>query len=185
MWLSEAVGRVAALVMRVTAARSRGETRDLVIEHDIAGVTPEMIDWWWDHIDDSGRYALWHPGAHISFTWEVEKEGHVGRVHRVVERIGPFPVMLRIRWEETGAVPVPLEYGHVNTACTIDPAGRSLSWLVHQYEAAPGGTRMRSTFRVPARTPAWFESGLARHNREEMSAFTVFLPELYRREVST
>jgi hypothetical protein len=183
MWLSEAVGRISSLVMEVTAKRSRGETRDLVVEHGLTGVTPEMIDWWWDHIDDSQRYALWHPGSHLSFAWEVRKEGeHVGKVHRVLEMIGPIPILLRIRWEETGAASVPLEFDHVNTACTLNRHDEPLSWVVHQYQATEGGTRMRSTFRLPGKTPVWFEKALRRHNVEEMAQFEVFLPELYKRD---
>ncbi len=34
----------------------------------------------------------------------------------------------------------------------------------------------------PGKTPAWFEKALSRHNVEEMSRFTVFLPELYQKE---
>jgi hypothetical protein len=183
MWLSETIGRISSRITEITAKRSRGETRDLVIEHELAGVNPEMIDWWWDNIDDSQRYALWHPGSHISFTWEIREDGeHVGRTHRVLEKIGPIPTILRIRWEETGAVSVPLEYDHVNTASTLDRQDHPMSWVVHQYETMEGGTRMRSTFRLPGKTPGWFAKALRKHNVEEMSRFTVFLPELYERE---
>lgn len=103
-------------------------------------------------------------------------------MHRVLEKIGPIPTLLRIRWEETGAVTIPLEFDHVNTASTLDRHDDPLSWLVHQYEAMEGGARMRSTFRLPYRTPAWFVKALRRHNREEMSQFMVFLPDLYEKE---
>lgn len=183
MSLNGLIGGISSRVMALTARRSGGRTLDLVVEHELPGVTPEMIDWWWDHIDDTRRYALWHPGSHISFTWEVRKEGeHVGRVHRVVERVGPFPVTLRIRWEETGAAGVPLEYGHVNEAAVLGPDGAPLSRLVHQYEEMEKGTRMRSTFRLPEKTPRWFLRGLERHNREEMACFCDFLPGLFAAE---
>jgi hypothetical protein len=41
---------------------------------------------------------------------------------------------------------------------------------------------MRSTFRLPGKTPVWFEKALRRHNVEEMAQFEVFLPELFKRK---
>ena len=37
------------------------ETVDLVIEHELRGVTPEMLDWWWINMVNSQYYLLWHP----------------------------------------------------------------------------------------------------------------------------
>jgi hypothetical protein len=28
----------------------KGETVNLVMEHELRGVTPEMLDWWWDNM---------------------------------------------------------------------------------------------------------------------------------------
>jgi hypothetical protein len=39
-------------------ASSESKTIDLVVDHTLQGVTPEMIDWWWDHIDTTGHYKL-------------------------------------------------------------------------------------------------------------------------------
>ncbi|MFX1306436.1 MAG: DAPG hydrolase family protein, partial [Promethearchaeota archaeon] len=44
--------------------KSNSDTIDLIVVHELSGVTPEMIDWWWDHIDNSERYRLWHPKDH-------------------------------------------------------------------------------------------------------------------------
>ncbi len=177
--ISEAIGNVAAMVMRVTARRSHGKMIDLVIEHELPGVTPEMIDWWWDNIDTTERYRMWHPASHLRFEWERECDGHLGRIHRVTEKIGAFPTTLRIRWEDPESVPVERVYGHVNAGGVLDNNDQPLSYLVHQYESMPGGTRMRSTFLLPEKTPKWFIEGLRKHNREEMAEFTRFLPELY------
>jgi hypothetical protein len=45
---------------------------DLVVRHELRGVTPEMIDWWWDNIDTTERYRMWHPDSHLTFEWEEE-----------------------------------------------------------------------------------------------------------------
>jgi len=38
----------------------KSETVSLVIEHELRGVTPEMLDWWWDNMDND-NYKLWNP----------------------------------------------------------------------------------------------------------------------------
>jgi DAPG hydrolase PhiG domain len=177
--IDQAIGRISAEITEFTSRISHGETRDLVIEHELPGVTPEMIDWWWDHIDNLERYRDWHPRSHMSFEWVQEGEGHVGRIHKVTERIGLFPSTLRVRWEEPDSVTIPRVYEHVNVGSILNKEGEPISWAMHQYESMPGGTRMRSTFRLPAKTPGWFRKALKKHNIEEMWQFPLFLPALY------
>ncbi|MEM2125719.1 MAG: hypothetical protein QXQ53_04910, partial [Candidatus Methanosuratincola sp.] len=57
-----------------------------------------------------------------------------------------------------------------------------LASIVHEYEATPDGTRMRSTFILPALVPAELLEALRKHNIGEMAQFSVFLPELYRQK---
>jgi hypothetical protein len=162
---------------------SKSETVDLVIDHKLQGVTPKMIDWWWDHIDTIDRYKWWHPKDHKSFKWEISpKKGHVGAVHLVLEDVGGIPATLRIRWEDPISVPVPTMYSHVNAASILDDNDKPIGWLVHEYEAMQNGTRMRSTFRLPAVIPQQFIEGLRKHCQEEMANLPKFLPELYENE---
>ncbi|GAG87536.1 unnamed protein product, partial [marine sediment metagenome] len=46
-------------IMEQILKMSKGKTIDLVIDHTLCGVTPVMIDWWWDNIDTTERYKLW------------------------------------------------------------------------------------------------------------------------------
>lgn len=157
---------------------------DVVVEHELEGVTPEMIDWWWDNINEE-RYALWHPKDHKGFTWEVhpKEKGHFGAIHVAVESIGEAgEFAFRIRWEEPGNVPIPITRKHAVAASILDESGNPLGWLVHEYEAMPGGTRMRSTFKIPAALPKEFAEHLHKHCQEEMGNLPKFLPELYRKE---
>jgi len=157
-----------------------GNTRELVVHHELKGITPEMIDWWWDNIDTTERYNMWHPESHLSFEWEyVEGDKHIGRIHRVTETIGDTQVTLRIRWEDPDMLPIARIYGHANAACTLDDENEPMSWLLHEYEAMEGGTKIRSTFMLPAEAPDWFIESLRKHNEEEMARFSVFLPALY------
>ena len=159
------------------------ETVDLVVDHELKGVTPEMLDWWWGHIDTTERYKLWHPKDHKSFEWEVSpKEGHVGAIHRVEEEIGGTPTTLRIRQEDPSSIPISTTYSHVIVSSVLDDNDNPISWLVHEYEAMQNGTRMRSTFRLPAGIPQQFTEGLRKHCQEEMANLPNFLPELYEKE---
>ncbi|MFX1295118.1 MAG: DAPG hydrolase family protein [Promethearchaeota archaeon] len=158
---------------------SGSETIDLVIEHELPGVTPEMIDWWWDHIDTTERYKLWHPKDHISFKWEKSPaNGHVGAIHRLVETVGT-PTMLRIRWEDPSSVPIKASYSHVLAGSILDSDDKPLSYFIHEYKSMQGGTRLHTTFRLPAKVPQWFIEALRKHSKEEMDQFTNFLPKLY------
>jgi hypothetical protein len=162
---------------------SESETVDLVVDHELQGVTPEMLDWWWGHIDTTERYKLWHPKDHKSFKWEVSpKKGHVGAIHLVVEEIGGIPTTLRIRQEAPSSIPIHTTYSHIIVSSVLDQDDKPISWLVHEYEATQHGTRMRSTFRLPAGIPKQFIKGLHKHCHEEMANLPNFLPELYEKE---
>ena len=79
---------------------TEGKSQELVVHHELEGVTPEMIDWWWDNIDTTERYAMWHPGSHLSFEWEaVEGEGEawvVGVQWHPEWLIGSSGIMLQL-----------------------------------------------------------------------------------------
>jgi hypothetical protein len=164
---------------------SKPETMDLVIDHELIGVTPEMIDWWWMNMVNSDYYKLWHPEDHVSIEWEVPpvREGNIGAIHIAEEKIGEFPVTkLRIKVIDPATSPIVATYTHVRATCTIDANGNPATWIVHEYESQPGGTRMRSTFRLPADSPREFVDALRKHNKEEMGQFPKFLPGLYRQK---
>ena len=165
--------------------KSNNETIDLIVEHELSGVSPEMIDWWWDHIDNSERYRLWHPKDHKSFEWEVSPgsvKGHVGAIHRVVETIEGRPTTLRIRWENPDSIPLKAEFEHKNAASVLNNKDKPISWILHEYHSIPNGTLLRSTFRLPAQVPNSFIEDLRKHNIEEIGYFTEFLPRLYEEE---
>ena len=158
---------------------------DLVVHHELRGVTPEMIDWWWDNIDTTERYRMWHPESHLTFVWEEEAGGeHIGKVHRVTEMVGGTTIELRIRWDDPDSIPIERIYSHANAASILDDKDEPISWALHEYEAADWGTKMRSTFRIPAGMPEELIEGLRKHNTEEMAQFPVFLPALYEKHAN-
>ena len=146
------------IILKWFVKRSEGETKDLVVELTLPGVTPEMIDWWWDNMENTEVYKLWHPKAHISFKWEIPPgaHGHVGAIQITEEKIGPGPSSkLRIRWEDPSTVPIHTTYSHVCAGGTLDKDNNIVSLGVHEYEAEPGGTKLRTIFRLPAKMPSF------------------------------
>lgn len=178
-FINRLIGKIARWIMERYAKKSEGETIDLTIDHELIGVTPEMIDWWWDHIDTTEQYKLWHPKDHKSFKWITDpNHPHVGKMQEVIEKIKGIATILRIRWEDPAENPIPTSYSHVLFASIINRKEIAIAWLVHEYQPMTNGTRMRSIFRLPAKTPQWFIKGLRKHNIEEMAYFPDFLPAL-------
>ena len=166
----------------------KGETVDLVMEHELRGVTPEMLDWWWDNMDND-TYKLWHPQDHIALEWQVPPSqiGHAGAIHMACEKISDIPAhILRIRWEEPSVAPITTIYTHVNVGSPLAPGTDdiALGSIVHEYEETSYGTRMRSTFILPAAVPQHFLDSLRQHNIAEMGRFPEFLPQLYKQKTS-
>jgi hypothetical protein len=159
------------------------ETVDLIVEHELRGVTPEMIDWFWKNMVNPQNFQLWHPKDHISIEWEVppEKVGNSGTIHIGVQRLGEFPARRqRIRRVDPSSSPILTTYSHVRATCIISPDDKPVIWITHEYEAAPYGTQMRSTFRLSAKAPKKFIDALRKHNKEEMGRLPEFLPQLYK-----
>jgi len=176
---TKTIAKISYRVMERIARKSESKTIDIVNNHELAGVTPEMIDWWWDNIDTTERYKKWHPKAHKSFVWEISpKGGHVGAVQRVIETI-KVTTLLRIRWENIKSIPIAPEYKHTLAASILDNNNKAVSWLLHEYEPTQNGTKLRSTYRLPVKVPKWFIKAVKKHDMEEMGEFPNFLPNLY------
>jgi hypothetical protein len=177
--------------------------RWIVVDHVIPGVTTEMIDWWWVNMEKG--YELWCPDEHKGFRWEVEPPlgGHIGAVQIATESIDYGPVRdIRIEWVDPNLGTQEQKdfwtYEHLLTAGNTGaqpgtPPGVVLS---HQYEAIPGGCRMRSCMHgFPGAPPAGGPppgplpphpsakkptgGGWRVHNIAEVSTFKAFLPALW------
>ena len=179
-FMNRLIGKIARRMMERYARKSEGKTIDLIIDHEIPDVTPEMLDWWWDHIDTTERYKLWHPKDHKSFRWITAPEhSHIGKIQEVLEKIKGIPTLLRIRWEDPAENPIPTSYSHILFASILNRKDMPVAWLVHEYQQITNGIQLRTTFRIPARTPEWFIRGLKKHNLEEIAQFPEFLPSLF------
>ncbi len=180
-----------------------------VVDHVIPGVTPEMIDWWWVNMEKG--YELWCPDEHKGFTWEVKPPlgGHIGAVQIAKESIDYGPVMdIRIEWVDPNLGTQEQKdfwtYEHLLTAGGGPPGTPKGVVLSHQWEAIPGGCKMRSCMHgIPGGPPAGARQGpppgpppgfvmpphpsgkkptgggWSAHNVSEASTFKNFLPALW------
>jgi hypothetical protein len=181
MSMQETLARINGRVTELVVKRSKGKTKDLVIDHELAGVTPEMIDTWWVVMSDTDRYKLWHPKDHVWAELEVKAEaGQTVVIQHVLEKVGGMPSLLNLCLEDPNTLSIPIDMDHAIGGSLLDSYGNKYAWTLHQYEEIPGGTRMRSTFRIPTKAPGFFVKGLRKHNIEEMGQFPKFLPELYK-----
>jgi len=180
--LFELVGKTVGKVIPLASRLSGGRTVDVVIDHEIPGVTAEMVDWWWRNMSDPERYRLWHPKDHIWAVWETSPEEDPLRPTQLaLEKVGGVPALMRLRvMQDPDAILERRTYAHAMGGYSLDGKGRPFGSAVHEYEDGPGGVlKMRTTFKVPARAPEIFKRMLRKHCREEMSQLPYFLPRLY------
>jgi hypothetical protein len=127
------------------------------------GVSGKMIDWWFGwHSNESQRYKLWHPHAHMKAVLKTptgdnpdlsDRERYVGNTSYVDEYIGNDILNLAIQFKEPevfGLEQSKLAAAGVQTAiCAyVGPAKGSINVgkLVHLIRATPDGCEMRSRF---------------------------------------
>jgi hypothetical protein len=174
----------------------------IVVDHIIPGVTPEMLDWWWVNMEKG--YELWCPDEHKGFRWEIKPPlgGHIGAVQIATESIDYSPVRdIRIEWVDPNLGTREQKdfwtYEHLlaASATNAQSGDQPRVELSHQWEAIPGGCKMRSCmhqFRGPPpgnpshgpvpRHPSGKKpsgGGWRTHNIAEVSTFKAFLPALW------
>lgn len=176
----------------------------IVVDHVIPGVTTEMLDWWWVNMEKG--YELWCPDEHKGFQWKVKPPlgGHIGAIQIATESIDFSPVRdIHIEWLDPNlGTPAHKEfwtYKHLLAAGASRPGAPPWVMLSHQYEAIPGGCKMRSCMHIPPGMPPGSDPAMTTagappphpsgkspsgggwrvHNIAEVSTFKAFLPALW------
>ncbi len=172
----------------------------MAIEHDVLhGVTPEMLVWWFRHVEGDmllegksyPRYRVWHPRDHVALRYARLPPGGPGpgavfHIHEVLGRNPAFVVDTLTdvtRLDEGGFT------HHPNLA------GIRFAVMDYTFERVPGGTLYKNSLVAGRRLPPglrWitravveskFDEAHGRawllHNVEEVGNFEFFLPALF------
>ncbi len=147
---------------------SKGKTVDVVVEQEVAGVTPEMFNWW------MGKaimpfYRAWWPEMHFAAELVMPPGAKEPRVI-IKEMITPYYTEFRC-----GLIPGGISF--------LTPDDKKMGQLIHTPTASAKGIKMRSVFTFPATTPKSFLDAMYKHCKGEMQDFPKFLPELYKQQV--
>lgn len=173
------------------------------IDHEvIRGVTPQMLVWWFKHLEGDmeyagkklNRYRVWHPHDHIAIEYakkNTDSTVGVGSVIHLTEMLGANPDYLVdvhteiVKLDEQG-------FGH-----RPKMHGFKLAAMDYEFKAVPGGTQYNNSLVIgtekffgavvnplirqfafdQARGRAWIQ-----HNVEEVGNFEAFLPQLFAAE---
>jgi hypothetical protein len=173
------------------------------IEHEVLhGVTPQMLVWWFKHLEGNmayagqglPRYRVWHPRDHVAIEYSQRNpDGSigVGSVIHLTEMLGANPHYLVdvhteiVKLDEEGFAHRPRFHGF------------RLAQMDYEFQPTDGGTLYRNSLTVgaqgivgkilnplirtflfdDARGRAWIK-----HNIEEVGNFETFLPKLYASE---
>jgi hypothetical protein len=120
------------------------------------GVSPQMWHWWFGwHCDDTKKYKLWHPKAHLSSKWKDEKKGelsYVNRISLITEYIGKKKESIAIQFKNPTQIQLP-EFTQ-NSKSDLFIVARiglknipiNIGWLIHQVRPTSEGAEMRSRF---------------------------------------
>ncbi len=127
------------------------------------GATGEMIDWWFGwHGEETERYKLWHPQAHLFSQMRyarteapglTERQRYIGNTSYVDEYIGPLIYRLAITFHEPrdlGLDEHSFKDAGIQTAicARVGFSGTPLDtgYLIHLIRETPEGCEMRSRF---------------------------------------
>ena len=169
----------------------------LTIVQEIKDITPEMLDWWWDHIGNTERYRLWQPIDHVQFTWTVaptQPDMHydIGAKQKVKEYVGKNAYTLDITGADPLAIAPPVSivqpgYFYARTNISLLSGILPDNSVVHQWRANAAGdgvvlyTTFVNTGLARIIQSSFFED-LGSHCLREFQMMPYFLPRLYKRE---
>jgi len=136
---------------------------ELTISHDLLkGITPEMLHWWFCHIDDAmqhlggvyPRYRVWHPFDHIHYSDlsdAPDGTGSAGTLRHIVEAFGANKrflvniIDLVAHLDEKGILLETEQTGiTIGVGNLLVPVPLHLSSLEHQFFPVANGIRYES-----------------------------------------
>jgi hypothetical protein len=164
------------------AQDSKGETIDIVMEHELPGITEEMYTWWGQNMHETRLYKMWHPD-HIKFEIEKTDNPQYPIIMHPTEKIGKYgPSTMSFTGEPQSKFPFKPKYKNYGVGSHYSKDGLLLSYSYFEREEGPNGMKIREVHRWPAKTPKDLVDALVKHCTEEANNLPKFLPELYAKE---
>jgi hypothetical protein len=166
----------------------------IVVEQEIRGIRPELLDWWWDNINSSERYWLWNATGHRAFQWTTppsnprDLDYSVGATQQVTERVAGHDIDASITYLDPALARDCVNRDHWILARTaFNGIASEPGWLLHEYAANAAGTGivLRTSYAIPAAVEAaypGYKTAYAGHIKKEMQKLHSFLPGLFRKE---
>jgi len=145
---------------------SGGQTVDLVVDQEVAGVTADMFMWWM-HAAIQPYYRVWWPEMHYEVI--MLPSGPI-----IKEMIWPYYTEFRCNLLQLPPTQVGIGF--------LTPDDQKIGQLVHTPTASAKGITLNSVFTFPAKTPQSFIDAMRVHCKGEMQDFARFLPELYKQK---
>lgn len=182
-----------------------GRLRFAIVHEVLAGITPAMLVWWFEHMDgflvlggrEVPRYRVWHPRDHVALTYvrpgRDGKKFSAGAKIRIQELFGADP---RYAVDVVDEVDFLDESGFAHAHRV---AGVTVAAMTYRFTNVAGGTLYENSLTVgiprshlgarafnrlvrPVVFPEHMGRAWLRHNVEEVGNFQFFLPELFARE---
>jgi hypothetical protein len=144
---------------------SGGQTVDLVVDQEVAGVTVDMFKWWFSGVSGP-YYRLWWPEMHYEGIFVTPPGGEPLVIIR--EMIWPYYTEFR-----SGLIPGGITF--------LTPDDKKMGQLVHTPTASAKGIKLHSVFTFPAKTPQSFLDAMEEHCKLEMQDLSRFIPALYKK----
>ncbi|GGX74942.1 DAPG hydrolase family protein [Streptomyces anandii] len=127
-------------------------------------VTPRMWDWWFSwHGDDTRKYKLWHPRAHVFAQWadadlHTGPRAYVGRTSYVDEYLGSRLIRAAINFLPPSALGMdetrladPREATAICARVGLSNYPLDVGYLLHHIRRTGDGAEMRSRFWIGGR----------------------------------
>ncbi len=160
---------------------------ELMLHHELHGVSSEMIHWWFDNIDTTERYKLWDPENHLKFKWIVDPHtnGHFGAIHKVLQKMNGVPVSMSFCYTVPNNNDRTDGYNNIITAdCCGFLVGKIIrARYIYEWKETESGVMVSSRYIISGWVPKIFCKAVYNHDYPEQKRLQKFLPRLYRENV--
>lgn len=157
---------------------------EVMLHHELHGVSSPVISWWFNNIDTTERYKLWDPQNHLKFQWVIDphQNGHVGAIHKVTQKMAGISMSMSFRYTKPNEKERTLGYDNVITADFCGFLVRKVirGGYIYEWKETDYGVLINSRYILFGWIPKWACKALYNHDYPEQKRLQEFLPALYK-----